>query len=203
MKKLMIGLFAVALLAGLLAYSWPVSSSQATAGKADKSKYGKYIVDKPKATAGAPKMSPEEAKRRDEFVKFPIYVDDEVVPGSYYFMAAWWQKVTGQGSPAEAHDHNFDEYLIFLGTKDANDLGGEVELWIGGEKHMITKNCAVFIPAGVKHAPIYFKRIDTPIWYLATGPTETYKKAIIGKDKKAAIFLSPRDLGLALYNPGR
>ena len=55
MKKLMIGLFTVALLAGLLAWSWPVSSSQATAGKADESKYGRNIVDKPKATAGAPR----------------------------------------------------------------------------------------------------------------------------------------------------
>jgi hypothetical protein len=27
----------------------------------------------------------------------------------------------------------------------------------------------------MKHAPIYFRRIDTPIWYLATGPTPMYK----------------------------
>jgi hypothetical protein len=40
---------------------------------------------------------------------------------------------------------------------------------------MITKSCAVFIPAGVKHAPIYFRRIDTPIWYIATSPVKTYK----------------------------
>jgi hypothetical protein len=185
MKNLMRGLLLGAVFTGLLAWSWVGASSQGTPGKTDASKYGKNIVDKPKAVAGAPKISDEEAKRRDEFVKFPIYVDDEVVPGSYYFMAAWWQKITGEGSPAEAHDHGFDEYLVFLGTnpKDPNDLGGEVELWIGGEKHMLTKSCAVFIPAEVKHAPIYFRKITTPIWYLATGPTEKYKKAIIGKDK--------------------
>jgi hypothetical protein len=67
-------------------------------------------------------------------------------------MAAWWQKVTGEGSPAE--------------------------------EHMLTKSCAVIIPAGVKHAPIYFRKIITPIWYLATGPTEAYKKAISGKAQK-------------------
>jgi mannose-6-phosphate isomerase-like protein (cupin superfamily) len=170
------GLLFVALFAGLLSWSWPGASPQ----EKDQSKYGKYIVDKPKAVSGAPKLSPEQAKRQAESVVFPIYVDDEVVPGSYYFMAAWWKKITGKGSPAEEHTYTFDEYLIFLGTNPASphDLGGEVELWIGGEKHMITKSCAIFIPAGVKHAPIYFRKITTPIWYLATGPTEQYKKAI-------------------------
>jgi mannose-6-phosphate isomerase-like protein (cupin superfamily) len=148
-------------------------------------KYAKNIIDRPKEGFGPPE-TPEEAKRREEHVKFPLYVDEEVVPGAYYFMAAWWKKITGKGSPAEEHDHAFDEYLVFLGTnpEDPNDLCGEVELWIGGEKHIITKSCAVFIPAGLKHAPIYFRKIERPIWYLATGPTEKYKKAILGKEKQ-------------------
>jgi len=183
MKKLigvMGGLLFVVIFAGLLAWSWPGASPQ---GK-DQSKYGKNIVDKWKPGMGA-KLSPEEAKRQAESVEFPIYVDEEVVPGAYYFMAAWWKKITGKGSPAEEHQHNFDEYLIFLGTgpKGPSDLGGEVEVWIGGEKHIITKSCAIFLPAGTKHAPMYFRKITTPIWYLATGPTETYKKAIRGKAK--------------------
>jgi len=151
-----------------------------------KSKYAKNIIDRPKENMGPPGQTAEEKKRMEEFVKFPIYVDEEVVLGAYYFMAAWWKKITGQGSPAEEHDHNFDEYLVFLGTnpEDPNDLGGEVELWIGGEKHMLKKSCAVFIPAGVKHAPIYFRKIVHPIWYCATGPTEKYKKAITEKKKK-------------------
>jgi mannose-6-phosphate isomerase-like protein (cupin superfamily) len=142
-------------------------------------KYAKNIIDRPKAGFGPPE-TPEEAKRREEHVTFPIYVDEEVVPGAYYFMAAWWKKITGAGSPAEEHDHEFDEYLVFLGTnpEDPNDLGGEVEVWIGGEKHMLTKSCAIFIPAGLKHAPIYFRKIERPIWYLATGPVDKYKKAI-------------------------
>jgi len=146
-------------------------------------KYAKYIIDRAKEGFGPPETS-EEAKRRKEHVEFPLYVDEEMVPGAYYFMAAWWKKITGEGSPAEEHDHEFDEYLVFLGTNpgDPNDLGGEVELWIGGEKHMITRSCAVFIPAGLKHAPIYFRKIERPIWYLATGPTDKYKKELAGKE---------------------
>lgn len=132
-------------------------------------KYDINFVSEPK---------PGDLHKDSDLVKFPIYVDEEVVPGAYYFMAASFLGTTGQGSPDKEHEHDFDEYLIFLGTNQENpsDLGGEVEFWLGGEKHIITRSCAVFIPAGLKHAPIYFKRIDTPIWYLATGPTKTYKQ---------------------------
>jgi hypothetical protein len=144
-------------------------------------KYGKYIIDRPVKKLEPPGMTEEEIKAKKEFFTVPLYVDSEVAPGAYYFMAAWWHKITGKGSPAEEHDHEFDEYLIFLGTnpEDPTDLGGEVELYIEGEKHILTRSCSVFIPAGLKHAPIYFKRIDRPIWYLATGPTKIYKKEIV------------------------
>jgi mannose-6-phosphate isomerase-like protein (cupin superfamily) len=149
-------------------------------------KYGKYIIDRPKDEIRPPGMTDEELEEMEKHVKFPIYVDEEVVPGAFYLMAAWWKKITGKGSPAEEHDHEFDEYLVFLGTnpEDPNDLGGEVELWLGGEKHMIYKSCAIFIPAGTRHAPIYFKKITTPICYLATGDTKMYKKEISKNVKK-------------------
>ena len=148
-------------------------------------KYGKYIVTRPKERPRPPGVTDEELKRREEFFTVPFYVDEEVVPGAYYFMGAYWTKVTGKGSPAEEHDHEFDEYLAFLGTNpdDPHDLGGEVEFWLGGEKHILTETSVIFIPAGTKHAPIYFRRIDRPIWYLATGPTNQYKKEITEEAK--------------------
>lgn len=134
-----------------------------------KTKYGKYIITEPK---------PEDVHRASEYVKFPIYVDDEYIKGAHYFMGAWWQKVTGRGSPPNEHIHDFDEYLMFVGTnhEDPHELGGEVEIWLGGEKHIVTKTCTVFVPAGVKHCPVYFRRIDTPIWYFATAQIPMYIK---------------------------
>jgi mannose-6-phosphate isomerase-like protein (cupin superfamily) len=132
-------------------------------------KYDKHFITEPKPT--------DTHHIDSDIMKFPIYVDDEVLKGAYYFMAACHMATTGQGAPPFEHSHDYDEYLIFLSTdqKDPKNLGGEVEFYLEGEKHIITKSCAVFIPAGMKHAPIYFRRIDTPIWYLATGPTPTYK----------------------------
>jgi quercetin dioxygenase-like cupin family protein len=152
------------------------------------SKYGKYIITRPKQMPIPEGTSEEDRKRMEEmseYIKPSIYIDDEVCPGAYYLMGNWMFKPTGRGSPDKEHEHDFDEYLIFLGTNpdDVFDLGGEVELWLGGEKHILTETCAVFIPAGLKHTPVYFRRIDRPIWYGATGPTKSYKKDIIEEAK--------------------
>ena len=146
-----------------------------------KSKYGKYIITRPKQRPMPEGMSEEDRKRMaemSEYIKPAIDVDTEAFPGAYYLMGNWMFKPTGRGAPDKEHEHDFDEYLIFLGTNFDNvfDLGGEVELWLGGEKHMLTETCVVFIPAGLKHTPVYFRRIDSPIWYGATGPTQSYEK---------------------------
>jgi hypothetical protein len=47
-------------------------------------KYGKYIIDRPKDGLRPPGMTDEELKELDKHVKFPIYIDEEVVPGAFY-----------------------------------------------------------------------------------------------------------------------
>jgi hypothetical protein len=65
--------------------------------------------------------------------------------------------------------HVYEEYFLFHGTNpdDAKDLGGEIELWLGAgdtaEKIMITKPSCVYIPAGLVHCPLVFKKVDRPI----------------------------------------
>ena len=75
------------------------------------------------------------------------------------------------------HD-DFDEILMFWGTDPArpHDLCGEVELWIGGEKYTITESAMVFVPRGVKHCPMYFRRVDRPILHASTAPTRGYSR---------------------------
>ncbi|GAI16848.1 unnamed protein product, partial [marine sediment metagenome] len=76
----------------------------------------------------------------------------------------------------QAHSHDYDEILGFFGSdmEDIRDLGGEVELWLEDEKHIINKSCLVFIPKGMKHCPLYFKRIDKPIFHFSVGPGKMY-----------------------------
>jgi len=64
---------------------------------------------------------------------------------------------------------DIDEIYTFTSTdpKNPHDLGGEIELWIGegknAEKYSITESTCVYIPAGLPHMPIYFKRVDRTI----------------------------------------
>ena len=76
----------------------------------------------------------------------------------------------------ESHVHDFDEIIAFFGTdlKDPYDLGAEVELWLDDEKHVITKTSLVFIPAGLKHGPLTFLRVDKPVFHYTTGPGKMY-----------------------------
>jgi hypothetical protein len=131
-------------------------------------KYGKYITTD---------LKKKFMRQWSSVRKVSTYVDAKVVEGGYYLMGTWWYKASKIPHPSKAHVHeDWDEYLGFIGTNpnDPLDLGGEVELWLGGEKHMLTKTCTVFVPAGLEHCPVYFRRVDSPIWFLATGPNKKY-----------------------------
>ena len=77
-------------------------------------------------------------------------------PGAYYLETCMMLRTGSTPDLQEPHSHDFDEYLVFLGTDpdDHFDLGGEVELWVGDEKRLLTRSCAVFVPAGVPHCPL-------------------------------------------------
>ena len=67
----------------------------------------------------------------------------------------------------KAHAHEFDIYLTFLGfdPKGLTDLGAEIVMHLGEEEeeYIITKPTSVYIPKGLVHCPLNFKRIDKPV----------------------------------------
>jgi hypothetical protein len=83
----------------------------------------------------------------------------------------------------DAHKHDFEQFLCFFGGDPMNpeDFGGEVELSLGeeGEKHIITSNTIVYLPGGLIHGPLNFKKIDRPIMYMDIflSPAYSSKKA--------------------------
>jgi quercetin dioxygenase-like cupin family protein len=55
-------------------------------------------------------------------------------------------------------------------------LGAEVEFWLSGEKHTVTKTCAVLCPAGVPHCPLLAHQLDRPFIFITTEPALTYEE---------------------------
>ncbi len=81
-----------------------------------------------------------------------------------------WQFVSGPTVMVEdPHSHDFDKFLVFLGTNpaDAEDFDAEIELTLGeeGETYTINTAAVVVIPKGLVHCPLNFKRIGKPILF--------------------------------------
>jgi hypothetical protein len=70
----------------------------------------------------------------------------------------------------EPHEHDFEQFLFFLGGNPTNleDFGAEIELTLGREreKHTINSASVVRIPAGMYHGPFDFKKIDKPVVFI-------------------------------------
>jgi quercetin dioxygenase-like cupin family protein len=100
-------------------------------------------------------------------IKRIIYMDDRIVPGSFYVEAVWVVGSVPQVHPVHYHDH--DEIVGFVGSNmnDLGDLGAEIDFIIDGEKTTITKTCFIYVPAGVKHGGLCFRKIDRPVFQIA------------------------------------
>jgi hypothetical protein len=136
------------------------------------SKHAKYVITQP--------MKEEhgyEVKDGPDVISSMAYLDGGVVPGAFYCETHWFHKPT-KYSPKE-HTHDFDETLAFFGADpdDPMNLCGEVELFLDGDRLMLTESCLVYIPAGMKHCPMNIKRADRPIFHFSVGnATKAYER---------------------------
>ena len=145
-------------------------------------KYSKYIVTELKKEVREQEEKVEPSKRLMEHV---IWMDNEVLPGAFYSECVWFRPGP-LTSPEELrkrtglpeHTHPWDEVLAYFGTdpNDPQDLGGEIEFWLGDEQFNLTKSFLVYIPAGIKHCPLKHIRIDRPIFHFTMGPGRMYEK---------------------------
>jgi hypothetical protein len=76
------------------------------------------------------------------------------------------------------HSHDFDMYLHFVSYdyEHMDELFAEIEIGLGEERemHTITSPASVYIPAGMVHCPLIFKRVDKPIILFHTSIASKY-----------------------------
>jgi hypothetical protein len=133
-------------------------------------KYSQYVVTELKT----PPFPQEAVARYNTFGRRILWVDKNVVPGAFQMNCSWYLKSLPKGPPA--HTHDCDEILGFFGSDPAHpyDLGGEVEIWLEGERHVITRSALVFSPAGMNHCPLNLLRVDRPIFHFSTVTAGEY-----------------------------
>ena len=126
--------------------------------------------------------TPEAIERYSRFGRRIHWIDTNVVPGSFQMNTSLYLKPTkglydndskeGQEKHLSfnvAHVHDYDEILGFYGTNtdDPYDLGGEIELTIEDEVHVLTKSSLVFLPGGMTHCPLTITKVDRPIFHFS------------------------------------
>jgi hypothetical protein len=139
------------------------------------SKTSKYVVTELKMPESKQKIDAEYSK----FAKRILWMDDKVVEGAFHMNVAWYLKPTAKTIEDKPHVHDTDEIIGFFSSDPDNpyDLGGEVEIWLEDEKHVIDRSVMIFVPAGMVHCPLVIKRVDRPIFHFTTVTGGQYNKA--------------------------
>jgi mannose-6-phosphate isomerase-like protein (cupin superfamily) len=138
-------------------------------------KYDKYFLTEFKEPSNLPAVAGPQAYFRGA----------RQIPGANLNMG-WQLFVEPIYLEREPHTHNVDEYLVFLGGKlpDVFDFKAEIDFWIGEEqeKHVIDKATIIFIPKGLVHCPLNFKKIDEPVLFHAILLAPRFTKTMAGRE---------------------
>lgn len=114
------------------------------------------------------------------------WVDGNNIPGAFQMNTCWWYKpmpkrepVPGEaatGGVGVPHHHEYPEILGFYGSDPYHpwDLNGEVEFWINGEQHILTRSTMVFLPPNLPHCPLSVNRVDQPIFHFSVVMNAIY-----------------------------
>lgn len=118
-----------------------------------------------------------------------ILTADESIQKGFFFVDGMWLWEGSSKEPVGVpHKHDFDHVLCFAGghIDDPQDFGGEITVWLDGNKEIIKRNSIIFVPAGVVHGPIIFNKILRPVFFLTVAITGKYSRAIAPQVKKPA-----------------
>jgi hypothetical protein len=81
-------------------------------------------------------------------------LDGSVLEGAFIVSAMIFTEKHGDDPLLSelAHEHDFDEAWIFMGTDMNNpkDLGGEIDFWLEDEHYVINKSCMIYVPKSMK-----------------------------------------------------
>ena len=107
-----------------------------------------------------------------------VYLSEKLVKGSDTHIAHIGIIDEPSTNPfTEDHQHPYDEIILLLGTDmdDPEDLGGEIEYYLGEElePHRTDRTNAIWLPKGFKHN-LKFLRVDRPFILLAISLSGEY-----------------------------
>jgi len=146
-------------------------------------KYG-YLFCQDLSGLPATHATPEATANYNKFGVRQLWLDSNSIPGAFQMNTCIWCKPNAESvrsnpnsQVGKAHSHPYPEILGFVGTDPENplELGGEVEFWVDGECHRLTKSTMVFLPPNLPHCPLMtVSQGDKPILHFSVVMNDTY-----------------------------
>jgi len=124
--------------------------------------YEQYAIRSPMREAGAEFTAGRTAPTM-------TYMSGVQIPGVKFYIEMGWtfgmpvSTRAGSGMPEMAHK-NYDEIVLHIGGDPSHpeELGGEVEFYVGGQPLTFDTTSALYIPRGLKHGPLRLKEYRKP-----------------------------------------
>jgi hypothetical protein len=140
------------------------------------SRYARYIITEPaihrpsSPAEGRPPPPPRPTAKATQIVS----LNSDVSPGGFYVDFVWIWSGDMTMAP-EPHAHDFDEMIGLVGypadREQPRIVGGDVSVTLADEKYAIKQSSLVYVPKGLRHCPIEFKNIKTPVLCFTIGNT--------------------------------
>ena len=166
-------------------------------------KYGKHFVTEPRLREKA-NLPPQIAPSKAVLQSGPHF-------GASNFSMCWECITEPMVMDSVPHSHDYDEFLAFFGSnaQDVFDFDAEIEIFVGeeGEKHIIDKATVFYIPKGLVHCPVVYKRIGKPVLFhvIALAPdyydSATTKKFFVREGERDNVIADLKKLIEGNYSP--
>ena len=94
------------------------------------------------------------------------YMSNKQIPGcNVYVEFAWiYEMPEPKTLVPTIHEHDYDQIALNIGSDPHNPeyLGAEIESYIGGEKYVCNKTAAFYLPKGIPHGQVTWKKFEKP-----------------------------------------
>ena len=125
--------------------------------KKDDVDYEKYLARKPLYEAG-----PGVTGRQSPTMT--VMSRAQVPEANYYIELGWIHDMPEPNPHIHEHAHRFDEIVLHWGGdyKNPEDLGGEIEFYVGDQPLTFNTTTGLWAPKGLKHGPLTWKKFERP-----------------------------------------
>jgi len=121
-------------------------------------KYGRYLIKKPRYEVDIKGVTGR------QYPAMTLMSSDLVPECNAWLGCGWIWDMPDPNPHLLEHAHDYDEIVLHIGSDPNNpeDLGAEIEFVLGDEPLIINTTSALFVPKGVKHGPLTWKRVVRP-----------------------------------------